>query len=317
MKKTISLILISSMMLFSLCACSLFEKKVESIAFDESNITMTVGDSKSLGVSAEPSGVTLSKLTWSSSDNNIATVDDGMVRAVSKGSVVISVKTEEGKNASCNITVNDKEITGLSMNKSSATVKAGSTIQLEVSITPVDAPTGDLKWSSSNSGIATVNSDGFVTGVSEGVANITCKTSTGVEASCTITVNESTKKQDTKQDTNDDKSTVINNYYGYDGHYHPDYTYSSSDFVFPESSSRQLSHSEISATLNSMSGYSPSGSYAQDAINEIYARNGYVFKNAEIRAYYESKPWYYADYSFTTSDFNSTEKYNMKLLEQY
>ena len=66
-----------------------------------------------------------------------------------------------------------------------------------------------------------------------------------------------------------------------------------------------------------MVGSPVSNSFAQDAINEIYARNGYVFKTDSIRRYYESKPWYYPDSGFTTGDFNSTEKYNIRLLEEY
>ena len=296
MKKAISIILVCIMLAATLCACAPFDSifGVKRIIFSEQNIEMTVGDSKALGIASEPSSATLNKLTWSSSDSNIAKVEDGTVTAVAKGSVVISVKTENGVSASCNITVKDKEITALSMNKSSAKVKKGSTIQLKVEVTPVDAPTGDLKWSSANDSIATVNSKGYVTGVSAGVVNITCTSSNSVEASCTITVTDSETKSNI---TNSNTTANTNNNVG--GYFNPNYTYVSSDFVFPESSVRQLSASEVSSKLASMGGYSPSGSYAQDAINEIYARNGYVFKNAEIKAYYESKAWYYPNSSFT------------------
>lgn len=308
MKKVISIILVCLMLMTMLCACSPLDFiGVKRIVFSEQNIEMTVGDSKALGIAAEPSSAQLKKLTWSSSDNNIATVDNGTVTAMAKGSAVISVKAENGVTASCNITVKDKEITALEMNKSSAKVKKGSTIELKVDVTPVDAPSGNLKWSSSDDSIATVNSKGFVTGVKAGVVNITVESSNGIEASCTITVTDPDASKNTTANTN--------NYVA--GYFHPNYTYSSSDFVFPESSVRQLSSSEVSSKLASMGGYSPSGSYAQDAINEIYARNGYVFKNAEIRAYYESKPWYYPNSGFTTSNFNSVEKYNLKLLEKY
>lgn len=313
MKKVISIILVCFMLASTLCACSPLDSLlgVKRIVFSEQNIEMTVGDSKALGIAAEPSSATLNKLTWSSSDSNIAKVEDGTVTAVAKGSAVISVKAENGVTASCNITVKDKEITALEMNKTSATVKKGSTIQLKVEVTPVDAPTGDLKWSSSNDAVATVNSKGYVTGVSAGVVNITCTSSNSVETSCTITVSAPETKNNI---TNNNTANVSNNVGGY---FNPNYTYTASDFVFPESSVRQLSASEVSSKLASMGGYSPSGSYAQDAINEIYARNGYVFKNAEIRAYYESKPWYYPNSGFTTSSFNSIEKYNLKLLEKY
>ena len=311
MKKILAFVLVA-VLCFSLCACS---SSVKQLAFAESNIEMTVGDSRMIDVSAEPANAVLSKLTWSSSDTNIVSVEDGVVRALSAGTAVVTVKTESGISKSCNITVKDKTITAISLNKSSTSLKKGSTIQLEAKITPVDAPTGDLKWSSEKSDVATVNSEGYVTGVSEGVTNIICASSNGIEASCTVTVTAESKKT-SKSDSDSNTGTVINNFYGY-GHFHPDYIYSASDFVFPESSSRKLTRDEIAATLSYMSGYSPAGDYAQDAINEIYARNGYVFKTANIRAYYESKPWYYADSSFTINDFSSIEKYNIGLLEEF
>lgn len=311
MKKILAFVLVAVLCL-SLCACS---GNVKQLVFAETNIEMTVGDSRTIDVSAEPAKAVLSKLTWSSSDTDIVSVEDGVVRALSAGTAVVTVKTENGISKSCNITVKDKTITAISLNTSSTSLKKGSTIQLEAKVTPVDAPTGDIKWSSDKSDVATVNSEGYVTGVSEGVTNIICTSSNGIEASCTVTVTADSKKSNkTASDSN--TGTVINNFYGY-GHFHPDYVYSASDFVFPESSSRKLSRDEIAVTLSYMSGYSPAGDYAQDAINEIYARNGYVFKTANIRAYYESKPWYYADSSFTINDFSSVEKYNIALLEEF
>lgn len=319
MKKIISSVLIATLMLLAFSACS-FSREIRSLSFNEPSVEMTVGDTRSLDISAEPANAILKKLTWTSSNNNIVSVNDGTIRAVSAGNAVITVKTERGVSKSCNVSVKDKVITGISLNESTVTVKKGSKIQLEANITPVDAPTGDLKWSSSDDSIATVNSSGYVTGVKAGVVNIICKSSSGVEASCTVTVEaKSSSKSDKTSDSNktsDQNKTVVNNFYGY-GHYHPDYVYSASDFVFPESSSRKLTRSEISATLSYMSGYSPSNSYVQDAINEIYARNGYVFQTASIRNYYESKAWYYPDYSFNTSMFSSIETYNISLLEEF
>ena len=67
-----------------------------------------------------------------------------------------------------------------------------------------------------------------------------------------------------------------------------------------------------------MAGSPVADSFAQDAINEIYARNGYIFKrNLAAKSYYESKPWYYGDPDFTTADFNQYEKRNIGLLEKY
>lgn len=209
------------------------------------------------------------------------------------------------------------EITKITLDKQTAALYVGKTIQLTAKYTPTDAAETALSWSSSDDTVALVNSEGYVTGVSAGYANIICRASNGIEASCTVTVkaDEDAKKDDSsdsKADSAGSNTTVI-----YYGHYYPGYVYNASDFVFPESSVRKLTASEISATLNAMKGSSVSGSFAQDAINEIYARNGYIFKDAGIRAYYESKPWYYEDASFTTGDFNDVERYNISLLTNY
>ena len=84
------------------------------------------------------------------------------------------------------------------------------------------------------------------------------------------------------------------------------------DFVFPDSSDRYLRRSE----LNGMSKF-----WAQRAINEIYARHGYIFqKNEEERAYFESRSWYQGyetNQDKVKAQFNDYEKANEKLLSEY
>ena len=307
MKKALALLLVLTFCLL-FCAC---EPQLTNIVVDSTNIEMEIGDSRAIDVSAEPPNAKLNKLTWSSSNTNVAKVEDGVVTTFGAGTSVITVKTENGVTKSINVTVKEKEITAINLNTTSAKVKVGSTIQITAKVIPVDAFAGGLKWSSSDNNIATVNSDGYVVGVNTGVVNINCESSNGTQASCIVTVEPASGNKPAN-----DSGTVINNYYSY-GHFHPDYVYSESDFVFPDSSSRKLTRSEISATLSYMSGYSPTNNYAQDAINEIYARNGYVFQTSKIKDYYESKLWYYPDYSFTTSDFSSIETYNISLLEEF
>jgi len=233
-----------------------------------------------------------------------------------------------GSSQSASQTEQKAEVTKIMLSKQTAAVYVGKSVELDATVTPPEAEDTTLTWSSSDETIALVNSEGNVTGVGAGYVNIICRAPNGVEASCTVTVKEegtkkeekddSDKKDDSKSDSKPDtaaaNNTTINNYYG---HYNPSYTYNPSDFVFPDSSVRKLSYSEISSTLSGMRGAPVSGSFAQDAINEIYARNGYIFKTDSIRAYYESKPWYYEDPYFTTGDFNEIEKYNIDLLTDY
>ena len=78
-----------------------------------------------------------------------------------------------------------------------------------------------------------------------------------------------------------------------------------------------VTESEIAAKLATCTGYSPGKDYAQDAINEIYARNGYIFKTAEVLQYYQAKSWYTPDANFTDAQFNVYEKHNIALLEKF
>ena len=87
------------------------------------------------------------------------------------------------------------EPTGISLNKSTASVESGKTLQLRATITPENA-TGTVSWSSTNTSVATVNSSGLVTAKSVGQTTITA-TVNAFSASCTVTVTEATNNYGT------------------------------------------------------------------------------------------------------------------------
>ena len=81
--------------------------------------------------------------------------------------------------------------TGVTLNKKSASVKKDGTIKLTATVAPADATNKNVTWSSDNESVATV-SDGVVTGVATGTAQITATTVDGNHtASCTVTVTTS------------------------------------------------------------------------------------------------------------------------------
>lgn len=80
-------------------------------------------------------------------------------------------------------------VTGITVDKSSATLKAGESTTLVATIAPTNAYIKNMTWSSSNNGVATVDSSGKVTAVGVGTANITAKTLDGNKiATCAVTV---------------------------------------------------------------------------------------------------------------------------------
>lgn len=81
-------------------------KKATSVNLNETSLTLSVGDADILTASILPAGVTNKTLSWSSSDTKIATVTKkGKVKAVAPGDATITVKTSNGKKATCDITV--------------------------------------------------------------------------------------------------------------------------------------------------------------------------------------------------------------------
>ena len=81
--------------------------------------------------------------------------------------------------------------TGVTLDKTSASVKQGKTITLTATVAPADAVNKNVTWSSNNASVATV-SNGVVTGVATGNAKITVTTEDGSHtASCTVTVTTS------------------------------------------------------------------------------------------------------------------------------
>ena len=81
-------------------------------------------------------------------------------------------------------------VTSITLSPSSLSLKKGATQTLTATVSPSDATNKDVTWSSSNTAVATVNSNGQVTAVATGTCTITCtaKDGSGVSATCTVKV---------------------------------------------------------------------------------------------------------------------------------
>jgi uncharacterized protein YjdB len=162
--------------------------KVTNIEFDMSTMTLEEGKSQILSVTVKPDNATDKTVTWSSDNTNIATVDsEGKVTAVTAGKATITCTANDGSGvkATCEVTVTSV-VKSIEL-PATMTVAAGQTVTLTPTLTPADAVT-TLTWSSDDETIATVNSEGVVTGVKKGQTFINVETDNGKTAYCKLTV---------------------------------------------------------------------------------------------------------------------------------
>ena len=81
---------------------------VESVSLDKTDLEIAVGDEATLTATVLPTNATNKNVTWSSSNKSVATVSSGVIKGVSTGSAIISVKTDNGgKTATCNVIVKE------------------------------------------------------------------------------------------------------------------------------------------------------------------------------------------------------------------
>ena len=151
-----------------------------------SSLTLARGSQKQLTATTTPSP-TSSRISWTSSDPNVAAVgENGVVTGVSAGTAVITAKTDNGYSDTCNVTVN-VPCTSLAFAEPSVTVEKGATYQLRLIADPADT-TESISYSSSSSSRVSVSSSGLLTAKSTGTVTVTASASGGAKAYCNVTV---------------------------------------------------------------------------------------------------------------------------------
>ena len=161
------------------------------IVLDKSSLSLKVSEKASLKATISPIDVTDKKIIWKSSNDSVATVtDDGVVKGVSDGSVVITATTHNGLNASSKVTVSKAivPVASVVLSKTSATLDVGANLKLTATVSPTDATDKTITWSSNNSKIATVDQTGKVMAISAGTTQIVATSKNGIKAQASITV---------------------------------------------------------------------------------------------------------------------------------
>ncbi|URZ08163.1 Ig-like domain-containing protein [Clostridium felsineum] len=164
----------------------------KNLTLNKTSELLTVGQTDTLEQTIIPDNAPDKSVTWTSSDSSVATVDaSGKVTAVKAGSANIIATTNDGSNltSSCAITVKDPDTT-ISLNKTTDNLTVGTADTLNASVSPDNAASKGIAWTSSDPSIATVDASGKVTAVKAGSATITATTYDGKISSCAVTVKD-------------------------------------------------------------------------------------------------------------------------------
>lgn len=158
------------------------------ISLNKNKITLEVGQTYTLSATVLPKAY--DKLTWKSSNKAVATVTSkGKISAKSEGTANITLKTADGKNTSCKVTVvasSAENPNSISLNKSSLIVGVGETFNF--SCKTDKGTSAKVTYTSSKTSVATVDSNGNMKAKSAGTAIITATTNNGKTAKCRVTV---------------------------------------------------------------------------------------------------------------------------------
>ena len=161
-----------------------------------SSISVQKSSKKTLKVAIKGPKSIKHKVKYKSSNSNVASVNSkGCVTGKSAGTAIISVYLIDNRGKECintksSCVVKVYESASIKLNKSSVSLYVKDTAYVSASVT---GKSSKITWKSSNSSIASVNSNGKITGKKAGTCKITA-TANGKRATCTVTVKNKSKK---------------------------------------------------------------------------------------------------------------------------
>ena len=170
---------------------------VTDIAVTPAEVTLKEAEKKQLTAKIIPSDATEQTVTWTSSNSNIVTVSEtGEITAVTKGSVVIIATTKDGgKTACCNVTVEGEPektvipVEDVLVEPGTVEMTEGETKALTVTVLPVNADNQNIRFTTSDESVVTVDAEGNLNAVAAGKATIIVVTEDGSKtAFCNVTV---------------------------------------------------------------------------------------------------------------------------------
>lgn len=168
------------------CDIEVYKPVPSKIKLNKTSLRLLVGGTETLTYTVEPT-YAIYTVSWESDASDVVSVNNGRLEAKRPGTANITVKTDNGKTATCKVTV-PPEPTEVTITPSELELIMGRTKTLTYSFTPSDAATLSVTWQSSDPKVASVSQQGVVTALRPGQTTLTATTRNGVVGRCELTV---------------------------------------------------------------------------------------------------------------------------------
>ena len=166
------------------------EQGPESVTASSEYVTVNVGATQKLTATVLPSNVNNKNVTWTSSDDRVATVaKNGSVKGISVGTCTLtcSCDADPGVYTTVEVTV-QQPVQKITFNPSTVSVEVNTSAYLTWDVMPMNATNPAVTFKSSNEKIAVVDQNGCVTGIKKGTCKITATAADGSKKTGTVTV---------------------------------------------------------------------------------------------------------------------------------
>lgn len=166
------------------------------VSIDQQALALAIEQTITLKATVSPEDANDRSVTWSSSDETVATVSqEGEVTTHKAGTVtIIATSNSGGYTATCAVTVSNEiyvAVTSVSINKGTLNLAVGAKETLTATVKPKNATTKNVTWASQDNAIATVSATGEVTAVALGTTVISVVTLDGDNSDvCEVIVQE-------------------------------------------------------------------------------------------------------------------------------
>lgn len=166
------------------------------IQISQRELEINVGETLQMIAQTLPLEKSDGRITWESEDNTVVSIsNDGVLTAKKAGVVYITAKsTDGGYSRECRVSVTNKDIPiqSISINPPTKTLTVGDSFQLAVVVLPTNATDCTISWTTTNSNVVSVTTEGLITALSDGCAQIIAATKDGsnLSAICEVTVNK-------------------------------------------------------------------------------------------------------------------------------